>query len=60
MYAVPDRCGPTSGMWAAYGGIQAMGFAHLQVNHTYNFVTGSTEAHTPQHRKRVGKLENAQ
>ena len=62
MYAVPDRSGPTllpiiqqaiapgstimSDMWAAYGGIEAMGFAHLQVNHTYNFVDPVTEAHT--------------
>ena len=62
MYTVPDRSGRTllpiiqqsiapgttimSDMWAAYGGIQAMGFAHLQVNHTYNFVDPQTGAHT--------------
>ena len=62
MYTVPDRSGPTllpiiqqsiapgtiimSDMWAAYGGINAMGFAHLQVNHTYNFVDPQTGAHT--------------
>ena len=62
MYAVPDRSGPTlvpiiqqaiapgstimSDMWAAYGGIQVMGFAHLQVNHTYNFIDPDTGAHT--------------
>ena len=62
LYTVPDRSGPTllpiiqgafragttimSDMWAAYGGINAMGFAHLQVNHTYNFVDPVTGAHT--------------
>ena len=62
MYTVPDRSGPTllpiiqqviapgttimSDMWAAYGGINAMGFAHLQVNHTYNFIDPQTGAHT--------------
>ena len=62
MYTVLDRSGPTllpiiqqviaqgttimSDMWAAYGGINAMGFGHLQVNHTYNFVDPQTGAHT--------------
>ena len=62
MFTVPDRSGATllpiiqqsiapgttimSDMWAAYGGIAAMGFAHLQVNHTYNFVDPQTGAHT--------------
>ena len=62
MYTVPDRSEATllsiiqqsvlpgatimSDMWAAYGGIAAMGFTHLQVNHTYNFVDPVTGAHT--------------
>ena len=62
MYTVPDRSGATllpivqqsiapgstimSDMWAAYGGIQVLGFTHLQVNHTYNFVDPETGAHT--------------
>ena len=33
-------------VWYAYGGIQAMGFSHLQVNQTYNFVDPQTGAHT--------------
>ena len=35
-----------SDMWTAYGGIQAMGYAHLTVNHTYEFVDPITGAHT--------------
>ena len=62
IFAVDDRLGRTllpiiqqsiaagttimSDMWAAYGGIAAMRFAHLQVNHTYNFVDPGTGAHT--------------
>jgi transposase-like protein len=62
LFAVPDRSGPTllpiiqgsiragttimSDMWAAYGGIGNLGFTHLQVNHTYNFVDPATGAHT--------------
>lgn len=62
MYTVPDRSAATllpiiqasirpgttimSDLWAAYGGIQAMGYAHLTVNHTYNFVDPVTNAHT--------------
>ena len=62
MFTVPDRSAPTllpiiqasirpgttimSDLWAAYGGIQAMGYAHLTVNHTYNFVDPVTNAHT--------------
>ena len=62
MYTVPDRRAATllpiiqgsirhgttimSDMWAAYGGIQAMGYAHLTVNHTYEFVDPITGAHT--------------
>ena len=62
MFTVPDRSAQTllpiiqqsilpgttimSDMWAAYGGIGAMGFQHLQVNHTYNFVDPNTGAHT--------------
>ena len=62
LFTVPDRSGPTllpiiqgsiragstimSDMWAAYGGIGALGFTHLQVNHTFNFVDPNTGAHT--------------
>ena len=62
LFAVPDRSAATllpiiqgsirpgstimSDMWAAYGGIGALGFTHLQVNHTYNFVDPVTRAHT--------------
>ena len=62
MYTVPDRSGPTllpiiqqvivpgtkimSDVWEGYGGINAMGFGHLKVNHTYNFVDPQTGAHT--------------
>ena len=62
MYAVPDRSRSTllliiqkviapgttimSDMWTAYVGINAMGFGHLQVDHTYNFVDPQTDAHT--------------
>ena len=33
-------------MWAAFGGVAAMGFELLTVNHTYNFVNPYTGAHT--------------
>ena len=62
MYTMPDRRAATllpiiqgsirpgttimPDMWAAYGGIQAMGYAHLTVNHTYEFVDPITGAHT--------------
>ena len=62
MYTVPDRNAATllpiiqgyirpgttimPDLWAAYGGIQAMGYAHLTVNHTYEFVNPVTGAHT--------------
>ena len=62
MYTVPDwraatllpiiqgsiRPGTTimPDMLAAYGDIQAMGYAHLTVNHTYEFVDPITGAHT--------------
>ena len=35
-----------SDMWADYGSIQAMGYAGLTVNHTYEFVDPITGAHT--------------
>ena len=35
-----------SDLWAAYGGIGAMGFQHLVVNHILNFVHPVTGAHT--------------
>ena len=33
-------------LWAAYGGIQQMGYPHYTVNHTYNFIDPITGAHT--------------
>ena len=58
VYTVPDHSTPTllsivqasirpgttlmSDMWAAYDGIAAMGFQHLMVNYTLNFVDPST------------------
>ena len=61
MYTVGDRTAATllpiiqnairpgttmSDMWRAYGGIAAMGFQHLTVNHQLNFVDPVTGAHT--------------
>lgn len=62
MYAVPNRTAATllpiiqvsirpgttimSDLWRAYGGIAAMGFQHLTVNHQMNFVDPVTGAHT--------------
>ena len=70
MYAVPNRSAQTllpiiqasirpgttimSDMWAAYGGIAAMGFNHLTVNHKLHFVDPQTGAHT-QHVERSWK-----
>ena len=34
-----------SDLWRAYGGIAAMGFNHLTVNHSLNFVDPNTGAH---------------
>ena len=60
MYTVPDRSavpiiqtsirpGTTimSDMWRAYGGIAAMGFQHLTVNHQMNFVDPRTGGSYP-------------
>ena len=35
-----------SDLWAAYGGIQQIGYTHHTVNHTYHFVDPVTGAHT--------------
>ena len=39
-------CWSLSDMWRAYGGIAAMGYQHLTVNHQMNFVDPQTGAHT--------------
>ena len=62
MLSVPDRSAATlmpiiqgsirpdttimSDMWRAYGGIAAMAYQHLTVNHQMNFVGPQTGAHT--------------
>ena len=35
-----------SDCWAAYNNIENLGYQHLTVNHTYNFVDSITHAHT--------------
>ena len=35
----------TSDLWAAYGGLQAIGYTHLTVNHTKEFVDTVTRAY---------------
>ena len=49
-----------SDMWRAYGGINALGFGHMQVNHTYNFVDPGTGAHTQniENAWKNGKMRN--
>ncbi|RWS09719.1 putative transposase-like protein, partial [Leptotrombidium deliense] len=44
--SIPPGTTIVSDCWSAYGGLQAEGFVHFTVNHSYNFVDPATGANT--------------